>query len=186
MILYLVRHGETDFNIQKRYTGSTDIPINCKGIEQANQLAEKLKQNTFDIIITSSLICAKQTVEIINKTLNLSIVVINEFSERNLGVYEGLTHDEIKKKHPDLWERNCIRQADDAPTNGETWNEFDNRIKSALQKLENNYHGKNVLLVAHAGVAMIINRYYKNLTFEEMCNGFRLGNCEIVEYTIKT
>ena len=184
MILYVVRHGETDFNVQKRYCGSTDIPLNNKGLEQAKQLSEKLNEINFDIIVTSSLIRAKRTAEIINKPRNIPLIISNEFRERNLGVYEGLTHEEIKEKYPDLWERNCTRQLDDAPTNGETIRQFNERITKALLKLEKEYPEKNVLLVTHGGVVMIINRYYNNLSFEEMYSGFRLDNCEIVKYTV--
>lgn len=185
MVLYVVRHGEIDFNTEKRYAGNTDIPLNKVGIDQAKQLAEKLNQSSFfDFIITSSLIRAKQTAEIINETRNIPLIIIDEFKERNLGVFEGLTHEEIKIKYPDLYERKCTRQMDDAPTNGETIREFDERITKALLKLKEEYSEKNVLLVTHGGVSMIINRYYKNLSFDEMYNGFRLGNCEIVKYIV--
>ena len=184
MILYVARHGETDFNGQGRYCGSTDIPLNRKGLEQAGQLSENLTGTNFDVIISSSLIRARQTAEIINESLNLSLILSDDFKERNLGVYEGLAQEEIIKKYPDLWERKCTRQLDDAPTNGETIRQLDERITKALVKLEKEYSDKSVLLVTHGGVAMIINRYYNKLPFDEMYSGVRLGNCEIVKYII--
>jgi len=184
MKLYVTRHGETDFNVQKRYCGSTDIPLNQRGIEQAKQLSEKLNEINFNIIVASSLIRAKQTAEIINEYRNIPLILLDGFKERNLGVYEGLTHEEIKEEYPSFWGRKCTRELDDAPTNGETIRQFDERITKALLKLEKEYSEKSVLLVTHGGVAMIINRYYNNLSFEEMYNGFRLGNCEIVEYIV--
>jgi uncharacterized phosphatase len=177
MVLYVVRHGETDFNKQGRYCGSTDIPLNEKGIKQAKQLAEKLVLINIDIIVASSLIRAKKTAEIINENINVSLTVSNEFWERSMGYYEGITREEAEKNHPDMW-----KKIGDDSTGGETFMDFEKRIIDALKKLENNYPDKNVLLVTHGGVAMVINRYYSNLTFEEMCNGFRLGNCEIVKY----
>ena len=182
MVLYVVRHGETDFNIQKRYCGSTDIPLNKKGLEQAKQLSEKLTEVHFEIIVTSSLMRARQTAEIISEFSNVPLVISNEFKERNTGVYEGLTAEEIKEKYPGLWERNCTRQWDDAPTNGETYRQFDERIAKALINLEKEYPEKIVLLVTHGFVSRVINRYYKNLSFEEM-HDFGLGNCEIEEYS---
>ncbi|MCL2639148.1 MAG: histidine phosphatase family protein [Oscillospiraceae bacterium] len=179
MVLYVVRHGETDFNEQGRYCGSTDIPLNENGIKQAKQLAEKLTTVNLDIIVASSLTRAKQTAEIINEGINIPLILSDEFWERNMGDYEGLSREEIELNHPDMWEK-----LDDASTSGEAFSEFEKRIINALKKLENNYPDKNVLLVAHGGVAMAINRHYNNLTYEEMCNGFRLGNCEVIKYII--
>ena len=63
MNLYVVRHGETQFNIEKRYAGQTDVPLNETGIEQAKELAKKLEGEPFDVIVTSSLLRAKMTAE---------------------------------------------------------------------------------------------------------------------------
>ena len=103
MILYVTRHGETDYNVQKRYTGSTDIPLNAKGIYQAEELANKLSDIKFDIIVSSPLLRAKQTAEIIQKSYDVPIDIINEFSEINVGVYEGLTREEAQMKYPEVW-----------------------------------------------------------------------------------
>jgi probable phosphoglycerate mutase len=181
MILYVVRHGESVFNIEGRYGGFIDIPLTPKGLEQAKQLADKLKEISFEIIITSSLMRARQTADIIKLVYDLPLVVSDEFKERNMGVYGGLTKEEILEKYPDLWERNCTRQWNDAPTNGETYKQFDERITKALLSLEKEYSEKSVLLVTHGYVSRVINRYYKNLSFDEM-HIFDLGNCEIAEY----
>jgi probable phosphoglycerate mutase len=181
MILYVVRHGESVFNIEGRYGGIIDIPLTPKGLEQAKQLAEKLNEINFEIIITSSLMRARQTAEIINEVFNVPFVVSDEFKERNMGVYGGLTKDEIIEKYPDLWERKCTRQWNDAPTNGETYQQFDERITKGLKNLEDEYPDKSVLLVTHGYVSRVINRHYKNLLFDEM-HFFDLENCEIAEY----
>jgi len=182
MILYVVRHGESVFNIEGRYGGIIDIPLTSKGIEQAKQLAEKLyKIKEFEFIITSSLMRARQTAEIIKEVINIPLVVSDEFIERNMGVYGGLTKEEIIEKYPDLWERNCTHQWNDAPTNGETYQQFDERITKALLNLEKEYPANSVLLVTHGYVSRVINRHYKNLSFDEM-HIFDLGNCEVAEY----
>jgi probable phosphoglycerate mutase len=183
MVLYVVRHGETDFNVQGRYCGSSDVPLNKKGLEQAKKLAEELTGINFEIIIASSLIRAKQTGEIISKKSNIPLILSDEFKERNVGVYEGLTREEAKEKYPDLWNRNCTRELNDAPANGETILQFNERITNALLKLEKEYSGKNVLLITHGFASRIINRHYNSLSFDEM-HGFSLGNCEIAKYII--
>ena len=181
MILYVVRHGESVFNTEGRYGGFIDTPLTSKGLEQANRLAVKLNEIHFEIIITSSLTRARQTAEIIKEFFDVPLIVSDEFKERNLGVYGGLTQEEIIKKHLDLWKRKCTRQWNDAPTNGETYQQFDERITKALLNLEKEYPEKSVLLVTHGYVSRVINRHYKNLSFDEM-HSFDLGNCEIAEY----
>lgn len=181
MILYVVRHGESESNIQGRWGGRYNTPLTAKGLEQAKQLADKFTGISLDIIITSSLTRARQTAEAIREIVNMPLVLSDEFMERNMGVYEGLTQDEIIERYPDLWNRRCTRILDDAPTNGETYRQFHSRITTALQKLKNDYSDKNVLLVTHFFVARVINWYFSNITFDEMHN-YSLGNCEIAKY----
>ena len=188
MLLYVTRHGETDYNIEKRYTGSTDIPLNSKGLLQAHKLAVNLSSVPFDIIISSPLLRTKQTAEIINKSFDVPIVIMNEFSEINVGIYEGLTKEEAQDKYPETWEKiakiyrdSGVRPIDYAPANGETLRQFDSRIANGLNKLKSDYIDKKILLVCHAFTAKIINRQIKNLSFVDM-DTFTLGNCEFVEY----
>lgn len=183
MELYVVRHGETDFNVQDKYGGSMDILLNDNGLHQAERLVEELVGIPFDVIVTSPLLRARQTTEVIKKVINAPVIVVTQFAERNLGVFEGLTQEEVKALYPDLYERKCTRQLDDAPTGGETIRQFNNRITSALEKLKADYPDKKVLLVCHGFVSRMINRYYKNLSYDEMY-GFMLGNCEAAYYKV--
>ena len=182
MILYVVRHGETQFNVEKRYAGSTDVPLNERGIEQAKELAKKLEGEPFDVIVTSSLLRAKMTAEqIAEYHREIPFVVMEEFKEVCVGVYEGLTREEVQERYPELWARNCTRQLDDAPTGGETTRQVDSRVAKGLEILKEKYPEKKVLLVCHGFVSRAINRQMRGLSFEEM-HGFSLGNCEVVQY----
>lgn len=184
MIIYVARHGQTDFNIQGRYAGSTDVPLNNAGLQQAENLSEKLADKSFDIIISSPMKRARQTADMIKKhNLHIPIVILNDLAERSVGVFEGLTREEAKVRYPKMYERNCTRQLDDAPANGETIRQFDCRIAKALQEIKNTYADKTILLVCHGFVSRVINRQIKNLSFDEMHN-FSLNNCEIAEYVI--
>ena len=190
MLLYVARHGETDFNAEKRYTGSTDIPLNSKGLMQAKELADKLSAIKFDIIVSSPLLRAKQTAEIIQNSINAPIAIIDEFSEINVGVYEGLTREEAQEKYPDVWAKLAkiyvktgARPIDDAPTSGETLRQFDFRIATGLAKLKAAYPERKVLLVCHAFTARTINRQLKGLSFADM-DTFTLENCEIADYEL--
>ena len=183
MVIYVTRHGETDYNLQNRYAGSTDIALNSKGIQQAKDLADKLAVLKFDIIISSPLSRAKQTAEIINKSFDVPIVIMDEFSEINVGVYEGLTREEAQTKYPETWARLAGRPLDDAPAGGETVMQFDARIAAGLEKLKIEYSENRLLLVCHGFTARAINRRLTGLSFKDI-DTFTLGNCEIVEYKV--
>lgn len=181
--LYVIRHGETDFNVQGRYTGSTDVPLNQKGISQAKRIAEKLVDYQIDIIISSSLTRAVQTADYIKEMINKPVIVMADFRERCSGIYEGLTKNEAMRRYPDAWAKQSTRQLDGAPTGGETIRECRNRIVKGLEKVKISYADKNILLVCHGFVSREINRFYKNLSDEETFS-FNLGNCEIAEYEL--
>ena len=182
MILYVVRHGETQFNVEKRYAGQTDIPLNERGIEQAKELAKKLEKEPIDVIVTSSLLRARMTAEqVMEYHKEIPLVVMDEFKEVCVGVYEGLTREEVQERYPELWARNCTRQLDDAPTDGETTRQVDSRVAKGLAILKEKYPEKRVLLVCHGFVSRTINRQMRGLSFQEM-HEFSLGNCEVVTY----
>ncbi|WP_445489359.1 histidine phosphatase family protein [Niallia sp. 03133] len=137
----LIRHGETDWNALGKIQGKTDIPLNEKGIKQAENCRDHLKGSNWDIIVTSPLKRAKETAMIINGALNLPLVEMEEFMERSFGDAEGKTREEREILYPDL----------EYP-NQESREELMNRISRGLEKVVLSYPEKNVLLVAHGAV----------------------------------
>ena len=115
MMLYVGRHGETQLNVEKRCAGSIDVPLNERGMEQAKELAKKLAEESFDVIVTSPLQRARATAEQISVYhRDVPVIVIEEFREVCVGVYEGMTREEVQEKYPELWARRCTRQPADA------------------------------------------------------------------------
>lgn len=175
--LIVVRHGETEFNVEGRYTGRVDVSLNKKGLEQAKITAAKLKDMSIDIIISSTLKRAKETAEIISRELQVPIIEMEEFVEKYVGVYEGLTREEAKAKYPHMWEAN-------SPKGAETLEEVKERVHKALNRIQCKYlHNKNVLLVTHGYVSKVINRYFNNSTDEEFAK-YVLRNCDYHEYSM--
>ena len=111
------------------------------------------------------------------------MIIMDDFAERNIGVYEGLTREEAQAQYPDLWARLGSWPLDDAPTDGETLRQFDARIAAGLAHLKLKYDKDKVLLVCHAFAARTLNRQLTGLSFEDM-HSFSLGNCEIVKYAV--
>lgn len=139
----LVRHGETDWNATHRIQGSTDIPLNDLGREQARQAVIGLRDIAWDVILASPLQRAYQTAVIITGELGLdeSVIVTNpDLRERSYGLAEGLTILERTAKFPDdIWPE------------AETKEDMNVRVGAVLHELALTHAGKRVLVVAHGG-----------------------------------
>ncbi len=155
--IYLVRHGETAWNAERRMQGQTDIPLNEKGMQQADACGAALNPADYNIIISSHLKRAKQTAEIINTYLQLPFEQMEEFAERSFGDGEGLTMDERLALYPDH-----------QFPNQEELEDFSNRIMGGMEKVAATYPGKQVLLVAHGAV---INRILSIVSNGELGSG---------------
>ncbi|MPN57063.1 Phosphoserine phosphatase 1 [bioreactor metagenome] len=147
-------------------------------------LAEKLANIHFDVIASSPLARAYKTAETVSaRHPEIPLIIMRDFAERGVGVFEGLTREEAKEQYPELFNRWCTRQLDDAPTGGETIRQFETRICSGLDELKTRYADKTVLLICHGFVSRIINKQLKGLSYEDM-HGFTLNNCEVAEYEL--
>jgi probable phosphoglycerate mutase len=105
-IAYLARHGETDWNRERRWQGQTDIALNAAGRAQAEDLAAKVERSAIEHVHTSDLSRARETAEIVARRLGLGPVAIDpDLRERNFGVFEGLTFAECAEKLPEMWAR---------------------------------------------------------------------------------
>lgn len=184
MKLTIARHGETDYNAEGRYQGRMDIPLNQKGLEQAEQLALKLEGMSFDVIITSTQVRASKTAEIIASRLKLPLITSDLLVEISLGLYEGLTRAEAAERYPEIWAQNPMGTWNESVPGGESVRDVDERVSLALNQIRNDWAGKSVLVICHGFVARIVNRVLMNIPFEEM-GDFVLGNCEYLEYTLK-
>lgn len=155
MKLLLVRHGQTEFNLEHRYLGALDPPLNDTGIAQAQRLRAQLP-GSIDVVISSPLLRARQTAELLRHDTAPAAITDDAFRERNVGVFEGLTQDEARTAFPDLWARNITRQWHAAPDGGETIDAVFARVHSGLTRLLDRHADATVLLVAHGFVAKVI------------------------------
>lgn len=103
MHLFLIRHGETDWNDEHRIQGHTDRPLNLCGIEQAHKLALRLAEEKLDALYASPLARARTTAEIIGKRIGFAPIIDERLKERGLGDVEGLTGEEFQSLYPELY-----------------------------------------------------------------------------------
>lgn len=153
--LYVVRHGQTRANREHRYLGALEADLTDVGRQQAEALKALLPAE-IDVLISSPLLRAQQTAEILNKTLGLPLRLDAHFRERNVGVFEGLTQAEAQARYPLLWARNITRQWHEAPDGGETIAEVVERVRLGLNGLVERHAGGTVVLVAHGFVGKTV------------------------------
>ena len=160
----LVRHGETDWNADRRLQGHTDIDLNARGLAQAEQMAHAIKRINleFDVLYTSDLQRAAKTAKAIEQLFSTSAITNAGLRERHLGALQGLTTDEAPQLEPDLWRSHLSRNVTEELRGGESIQQFADRINTALEKIREQHLGKTVLLVSHGGALDMMYRIASN------------------------
>ena len=177
-MIYVVRHGHTDWNKEKITMGRKDIPLNDEGLEEAHNTSKKINNIDFDLIISSPLVRAKQTAEIINEERNNQIVFDERIQERSLG---DLEEKKYTNDNNDIWDINLNVDSFGI----ETMEDFKERVFSFLNEIIETYPEQNILLVTHGGVSALINCYFNNSLYEGSISNKFLKNCEYTCYGIE-
>ncbi len=159
--LLLIRHGQTDWNLEGRYTGQTDVPLNAKGISQAKTLARRLANEPLEAIYTSDLSRARQTAELLAQATMAPLVVDRRLREIDQGQWEGLLFDEIRSRFHEAWKRRVNHPLEVAPPGGETVGDIRRRVLEALEEILHAHPLDTVAIVAH-GLALAIIKVHLN------------------------
>lgn len=141
--ILFARHGETDWNLERRVQGHADRPLNETGRTQAEALADDLAGTTLDAVYSSDLGRALETARIVGRRLGLPVTALPALRERHFGTWEGLTDSEVLARFP---------QAREGPWgDGETTDEMSERVLGALRRIATEHPGGTVLVVGHVG-----------------------------------
>lgn len=181
--LLVVRHGRTHLNIEERYLGILDPPLDAHGFEQAVALADTLRCQA-NVIVSSPKLRAMQTAEVLANAWGLQVRTLEMFAERNVGVFEGLTREEARAMYPVLWEQNITRQWNAAPPGGETIETVFDRVRQGLDILRGDYPGQTVVLVAHGFVAKVIRAMLFDLSWAEFFL-YAMKNGDVEHYLLE-
>jgi probable phosphoglycerate mutase len=155
-LIYLIRHGEIDRPASRTFIGQTDLSLNDNGIRQAQVLHEQLKNIPFSGIFTSPLQRAVQTAVLVSGHSAESLHLIEQFQEINLGAWEGLTVDEVRKRFPgDYEQRGQDLEFFRPQGGGESFADLSVRCYPPLLGLAKAHQGP-LLVVAHAGVNRVL------------------------------
>ncbi len=159
--LYLIRHGETEWNREGRIQGHLDPPLNEAGREQARALARRLATVRFEAAYASDLLRARQTAEIVLEGRGISLQLSQDLRERYVGRWEGYRVDDIVNVDPDAWRVWLTRPRDHAPHGGEAEIDLERRAVGALGRIVTAHPTETVLVVSHGGaIRAILNRWF--------------------------
>jgi broad specificity phosphatase PhoE len=179
MKLYLALHGETDLDIDDRYQGSSNEPLNPAGMTQARRLAQVLPAD-IQRIISSPQQRALQTALTVAQARGLRVEVEPDFRERDFGAFEGLTSSEAAQRHPALWQAGIITAWDMPLPGGETNRQMVQRVSAVLQGLQARYANEVMLVCAHGFVIGALCHLLDGLSTPQLFDAPRLGNAEFI------
>ena len=170
MKLYIIRHGETYWNIEGRMQGTKDSKLTEQGKKEALNLGENLKDTKIDCIYSSPLERAYDTSVLIRGEREIPIEIKSNLIEMNFGKWEGMLSDDVEKlyknEHYRFWNEPHLYTTLD----GETFEELIKRVKITLDEIVNQNKGEHVLLVTHAIVIKAIYAIVKGYKVEEFWN----------------
>ncbi|UHD14378.1 histidine phosphatase family protein [Thiocapsa bogorovii] len=160
----VTRHGETDWNITGVLQGWIDVPLNENGRQQALEMADAFRGSAFSRVWTSPLSRAAETARIVAEVLELPPPIRCEgLKERNFGRIQGMTKRNLSIRHPGLHANILRRDPDCRFDDGESPDEFADRVVRALHEMAGRHPGERVLAVTHGWVMDVITRYVRQL-----------------------
>ena len=171
-LVFMTRHGETDWNFEGRWQGHTDIALNEKGRAQARGIAERLRGAGLAGLVSSDLSRARETAEIVGSALGLGVAYADaDLRERTFGVFEGLTRVECERLHPEAWRAWVEEQR---PAQGvEAPSAVAARVTTAIGRAAERIarDGAPVLLVSHGGALRSVVREATGAPVGPIANG---------------
>jgi 2,3-bisphosphoglycerate-dependent phosphoglycerate mutase len=171
--LVLLRHGESQWNLENRFTGWVDVPLSAKGVEEARQAGEKLRGFTFDRAFSSVLIRANETLRIVLEVLgqtNIPIEKDKALNERMYGDLQGLNKAETAKKYGDAQVKIWRRSYDVKPPGGESLKDTAERALPYYEKMVKPHllKGETIIVAAHGNSLRALVMELEQLSKEEV------------------
>jgi probable phosphoglycerate mutase len=179
--ILLARHGETDWNSERRWQGHADRPLNETGREQARELAEALAGREIDAVYSSDLLRAHETARIVAERLGLPVEVDASLREVDVGDWSGRVHTEIEGVDPEGFER--WRAGGKGWNGGESYEEMGERVVAAVVRIAEAHPGQTLLVVTHGGSIRACRASAAGLDYaaSRVNTIGSMGNCEVAE-----
>lgn len=186
MRIILARHGQTNWNIEKRWQGNQDIRLNDRGIKQAQMLCKRVEDFQIDRIYTSPLLRAKKTAEIVNTKLNIELIIDNDLREISFGDWEGHTLYELEEKFPEDFKKWDAIENANVGFGVESYGHLQNRAYETLRKISC-IKAETILIITHGTwIRALICKLMDIPIDNKRC--FEISNCglTILDFDEKT
>ncbi|MBC7223858.1 MAG: histidine phosphatase family protein, partial [Anaerolineae bacterium] len=145
----LIRHGQTDWNVEPRFRGTADIPLNEAGVAQAEALARRLASEPIAAVYSSPLRRATQTAEIIAQPHGLPVEAVQGFASADYGQWEGMLVAEVARQHPDLYDLWLHHPEQLQFPGGENLDQVRDRAFRALMEILPRHPDQRIVVVSH-------------------------------------
>ena len=177
-MIYVIRHGQTKLNQERKYNARIDEDLNERGVEQAKEAAQRVKDLHIDLAFCSPLIRTRHTFELLGLS-NIPVYYDERIIERDAGELTGkVKTDENFKIFNSLTETNVYKDC-------EPLTDVFSRIMSLLTEIEERYADKNVLLVTHGGTSRVIYYCFNDIPEDKNLAGHVTQNCDVAVYDLK-
>jgi len=164
--IILIRHGETEWNSQKRMQGHSNSDLSSVGQAQIQALGQWMKNVPFDLIYSSDSLRAKQTAEAITQFSGHELQFDQRLREKNLGVFEGLTSEEARERHPEVFRLFKTAGSKYVIDEGESTQQLQDRALEIVNEIRIKHPEERVLLVTHGGFIRVVMKHSLGLSLE--------------------
>lgn len=178
--IILIRHGETEWNSQKRMQGHLNSDLSKVGMNQIKALGEWMKKVSFDHIYSSDSMRAELTAKSITNYTEHLLKSDIRIREKNLGVFEGLTSDEAKEKYPEIFKLFKNAGKNYVIENGESTQQLLDRSLEFIEDIRVRHSGQSVVIVTHGGVVRVLIKHILGISLDTPTN-FHIKNTGIFE-----
>ncbi|MFP7299232.1 histidine phosphatase family protein [Neobacillus niacini] len=166
--LYITRHGETEWNTEKRMQGWLDSNLTESGINNAVSLGERLKDTELTAIYSSTSGRTKATASLIRGDRDIPVIYDENLREIKLGQWEGKTHSLIKELYQTEFDAFWNAPHQYTSVEGETFEQTRARAIRVLERIKSEHESGNILIVTHSVVIKCLYSYFKNLRIEAL------------------
>lgn len=189
MKLYIIRHGQTEWNVEGRLQGWNNSNLTEEGRLNAEKLADRLEDIDFDFIYSSTQQRAIDTANIIKGNRNKDIIKLDELKEIGFGTWEGMAINMINEKHGESFDTYLNRPHLYQPMDGESFQDIFKRAEKALKKIIKQ-GGENILIVSHGVTIKVLTAIIKGIPLEELYKlpvhlGTALNICQVNDSEMK-
>lgn len=166
--LVLIRHGQTDWNVEGRYQGQADPPLNGQGLGQAREAGRELGRLGLDAVYSSDLSRARDTAREVARAARLEVRLDARLREIHQGEWQGLLVAEIERRYPESFRRWREDPTSVTPPGGESLSQLEARVLASAQELVNSHIGQRVAIVSHKLPISVIKCHYQGIPLGEI------------------